>query len=158
MSYLGGAFRVSMWNKLYEVDMLRRSGIRCVGRQTVEDNWFTFQLLLSIGSYAIIPELTYIYNAENVGSTTVSGWSGSIIATQWESITVDTLRLACSASLCRSLRISVKERLFRQRIGLSELSLLHDREPCVHIHKYSSISHLLDVDSFRSGVLLLGLF
>jgi hypothetical protein len=57
-----------------------------------------------------------------------------------------------------SLRIRVKEGLFRQRIGISESSLLRDRDSCVHIGKYLSISHLLAVDSFRSVVLLSGIF
>jgi glycosyltransferase involved in cell wall biosynthesis len=155
MSYFSRSFRVSIWNKLYVVSQLRGCGVRCPHR-IMEDNWFTFQLLLCIGSYAIIPEVTYHYTVHE-DSITGGGWSESI-ASQLEVVTVDLLEALGSASLDASLRIEVKERLFRQRIGLSELSLQHNREFRVHIRKYLSISHLLDVDSFRSGVLLSGIF
>jgi hypothetical protein len=161
LSFFNGRFPVTIWNKLYVVSQLRDCGVRCPHR-IMEDNWFTFQLLLCIGSYAIIPEVTYHYTIRGDSITGVElygdsitgvGWSEST-ASQWEVITVDLLGALDSASLDASLRILVRKKLFWLRVSISERVLVSGHDVSDHIKVYLSAVHLGNRDTLHSLFLL----
>lgn len=66
LSFFDGRFPVYTWNKLYDLDFLKKFNIACVDNQTIEDNYFTFQVLLHARSYSIIPDITYSYIESNL--------------------------------------------------------------------------------------------
>lgn len=57
------------WNRLYNLDFLKRSNIRCIPYQRNEDLIFTFQLFLFAESCRILSVPTYRYNVARPGST-----------------------------------------------------------------------------------------
>lgn len=50
-----------VWNKLYNVDFLRRSNVRCLPGVHVEDVSFSFQVNLAATSCRLVPDITYTY-------------------------------------------------------------------------------------------------
>ena len=51
-----------VWNKLYNLDFLRRNGIQCIPGVHVEDVSFSFQTILAARSCRLVPDITYIYH------------------------------------------------------------------------------------------------
>lgn len=75
---LGKALSVSMCNKLYQINFLRKNGIRCIPSQIHEDALFTYQVLLNAKSCRLMSNSTLIYNynpKSSTGGFTVSGYS-----------------------------------------------------------------------------------
>ena len=52
---------IATWNKLYELDFLRKNKIKCVSNHLNEDAWFFFQLMLMTRKCILIHEITYYY-------------------------------------------------------------------------------------------------
>jgi glycosyltransferase involved in cell wall biosynthesis len=52
---------VPTWNKLYNLDFLRRNNIRCIPNHLNEDIYFHYQIVLNAGSCRLLPDKTYIY-------------------------------------------------------------------------------------------------
>ncbi len=57
-----------LWNRLYNLDFLRRSKIRCVPGQRHEDMIFSFLLYLFADSYCSLSNITYRYTIARPGS------------------------------------------------------------------------------------------
>jgi glycosyltransferase involved in cell wall biosynthesis len=152
-SYFNGRFPVETWNKLYELSYLRRSDIRCVASQTIEDNYFTFHLLLKIRSYSIIPSITYRHRL-HCSSTTSGGLWPAPVYPQWTRIFADQLRLLEDIDCNDTLRLTIKKKLFWFRIAISEKALTSPLNTISYIKSYLSPEHLSDRDTLRSVFLL----
>lgn len=50
-----------VWNKLYDVDFLRKNNVQCLPGVHVEDVSFSFQVNLAATSCRLVPDITYIY-------------------------------------------------------------------------------------------------
>ncbi|OAV74907.1 putative glycosyl transferase [Bacteroidales bacterium Barb7] len=154
LNYLNGKFPVTVWNKLYKTSFIRINNIRCVPHQTIEDNYFTFQIVINAQSYSIISEITYFYHIRN-GSVTNGGvWSENIYI-QWSKIFKDQLSALNASSLDFVLRRKIKKKLFWTRIGVSERALKSPHNVQHYINDYLSSSFLKDKDTLFSGILLL---
>lgn len=57
-----------IWNRLYNLDFLKRNKIRCIPGQKHEDLIFSFLLYLSANNCRIIPNITYHYTIARPGS------------------------------------------------------------------------------------------
>lgn len=51
-----------VWNKLYNLEFLRRNKIRCIPGVHVEDVSFSFQVILHATSCRLVPDITYTYH------------------------------------------------------------------------------------------------
>jgi glycosyltransferase involved in cell wall biosynthesis len=60
---------VFMWNKLYKLSFLKKEGIFCE-HPYIEDDLFSFKVMLKSVNSCLIPDITYFYNTENLNSTT----------------------------------------------------------------------------------------
>lgn len=69
---------IQTWNKLYNLDFLRRNKIRCIPSNTYEDIYFSFQLLAVTNSVATIADITYHYRLDNSNSVTASLRTGNL--------------------------------------------------------------------------------
>lgn len=58
-----------MWNKLYRLSFLKDKNIYCE-HPYIEDDLFSFKVMLKAMSCCLIPNVTYFYNTENLNSTT----------------------------------------------------------------------------------------
>lgn len=58
-----------MWNKLYKLSFLKKEGISCE-HPYIEDDLFSFKVMLKSVNSCLIPDVTYFYNTENLNSTT----------------------------------------------------------------------------------------
>ena len=92
LGFFDGRFPVYTWNKLYDLDFLKEFNIACIDNQTIEDNYFTFQVLLYARSYSVISDITYSYILRETSSTAGNLWSIKVFE-QWCDIFVDQLML-----------------------------------------------------------------
>jgi glycosyltransferase involved in cell wall biosynthesis len=150
LSYFNGCFPVTIWNKLYDVGMLRHRVIRCIPHQSIEDNWFTFQLLLSIGSYGVIPEITH-HRSIRSGSITNGGDWGIEVYDQWPAIMESQLRLLVHIDPV-PLRILMRKKLFWSRVHISECALVGGYGS--YVKSYLRPTYLRDRDTLSSPFLL----
>lgn len=51
-----------VWNKLYDLEFLRRNNIRCIPGVHVEDVSFSYQVNLAARSCRLVPDVTYTYH------------------------------------------------------------------------------------------------
>jgi glycosyltransferase involved in cell wall biosynthesis len=154
LSYFNGKFSIPMWNKLYKLSFLHDKHIRCNPHQTVEDNYFTFQILLNASSYSIIPDITYFHNVRWDSASNGGKWNDKVFE-DWTSIFVDLLRLLQESSLDSKLKIKVKKRLFKRRWGISGMALKSPHNVQHYIKDYLSPVLLKDKDTFRSAYLFI---
>lgn len=119
LSYFDGRFPVYTWNKLYNLDFLRKFSILCVDNQTIEDNYFTFQVLLYARSYSVIPDITYFYKLRSSSTTNANKWSLKVYE-QWDNIFNDQISLLEKQILSESLKRKIYKKLFWQRVSVSE--------------------------------------
>lgn len=135
LSFFDGRFPVYTWNKLYDLDFLRKFNIVCVDNQTIEDNYFTFQVLLYARSYSIISDITYSYILRTTSSTNGNLWSIKVFE-QWQDIFVDQLVLLKKSNLSFSLKRKVLKKLFWLRVSVSEraISDLYDCEKYINAY------------------------
>ncbi|KKB46609.1 hypothetical protein HMPREF1212_04105 [Parabacteroides sp. HGS0025] len=135
LSFFDGRFPVYTWNKLYDLDFLKKFNIACVDNQTIEDNYFTFQVLLHARSYSIIPDITYSYILRATSSTTGNLWSIKVFE-QWYDIFVDQLILLKKSKLSIQLKRKVLKKLFWLRVSVSEraISDLYDYEKYINAY------------------------
>lgn len=63
---------VMTWNKLYDINFLRKNDIKCIPYHKNEDEVFSFQLYLKLNSCKLISAITYMYNIGRQDSTTNS--------------------------------------------------------------------------------------
>jgi glycosyltransferase involved in cell wall biosynthesis len=153
LSYFNNRFPVMVWNKLYKLSFLREKHIKCVSYQTIEDNYFSFQVLLNIQSYGRISDITYLHYIRD-DSITGGGWNEKM-SKQWTSVSVDLLKLLQESSLDSKLKIKVKKRLFKRRWGISALALKSPHNVQHYVKDYLSPALLKDKDTFRSTYLLM---
>lgn len=66
------SFYVTTWNKLYNLEFLRRKKIQCLPKHFSEDILFSFQLILVASSCALISDILYRYNVISGSITDVS--------------------------------------------------------------------------------------
>jgi glycosyltransferase involved in cell wall biosynthesis len=59
---------IPTWNKLYNIDFLKRNNIKCIPHHLTEDNYFTYQIILRAESCRLLSDITYYYY-ENEKST-----------------------------------------------------------------------------------------
>lgn len=52
-------YPVPMWNKLYDMNFIRKFNIRCIPHHLQEDPWFSFQVCVYARSFATINKITY---------------------------------------------------------------------------------------------------
>ncbi|MDR1897682.1 MAG: glycosyltransferase family 2 protein [Prevotellaceae bacterium] len=154
LSYFNGKFPILMWNKLYKLSFLHDKHIRCIPYQTVEDNYFTFQVLLCASSYSIIPDTTYFHHVRWDSAGNGGKWGGKVFE-DWTSISVDLLKLLQKSTLDSKLKIKVKKRLFKRRWGISALALKSPYNVQYYINDYLSPALLKDKDMFRSAYLFI---
>ncbi|MBQ8673132.1 MAG: glycosyltransferase family 2 protein [Bacteroides sp.] len=85
---LGKHLFVATWNKLYDMDFLRRNKIRCHPGHYNEDPWFTYQVILNAASCRLLPDVTlhYIYNPQSVSGIAASNGYSEKIAYQFAEI------------------------------------------------------------------------
>lgn len=72
---------VATWNKLYNLDFLRKYNIRCQPGHFNEDPWFTYQVVMNARSCRLLPDCTlrYTYNPQSVsGIAAAKGYSDKI--------------------------------------------------------------------------------
>lgn len=60
--YLKNGYPVESWNKLYNLQFLKKNNIRCIDNNNHEDLYFSFQVALNVKIVSIVPEITYIYS------------------------------------------------------------------------------------------------
>ncbi len=62
-AFYGGraGFDAPVWNRLYDLDFLKRNNIRCIPNHIIEDVSFTHQLVLCASSCRLLSDVTYIY-------------------------------------------------------------------------------------------------
>jgi glycosyltransferase involved in cell wall biosynthesis len=53
---------IPTWNKLYDLSFLKKNGVHCIPNHLNEDEWFTYQLILTAQSCRLLPNITYFYN------------------------------------------------------------------------------------------------
>lgn len=138
LSFFDGRFPVYTWNKLYSLDFLKKFNIICVDSQTIEDNYFTFQVLLYAKSYSIIPDITYSYILRTTSTTNANIWSLKIFE-QWYDIFLDQLSLLKKQLLPSSLMKKVLEKLFWQRVSVSERAMRDLPECEKYVNAYLSV-------------------
>lgn len=119
LSYFDGRFPVYTWNKLYKLDFLRKFSILCVDNQTIEDNYFTFKVLLYARSYSVIPDITYFYKLRSSSTTNANQWSLKVYQ-QWVDIFNDQISLLEKQILPPLLKKKILVKLFWQRVSISE--------------------------------------
>ncbi|MDR1897681.1 MAG: glycosyltransferase family 2 protein [Prevotellaceae bacterium] len=153
LSYFNNRFSIMVWNKLYKLSFLREKHINCVPYQTIEDNYFSFQILLNIQSYSRISDITYLFHVRN-DSITGGGWNEKVFR-QWTPIFSDLLESLQKSSLDSKLRIKVKKRLFKRRWGISAMALKSPHNVQHYINDYLTPNLLKDKDTFRSVFLFL---
>jgi glycosyltransferase involved in cell wall biosynthesis len=152
LSYFDKYFYVPLWNKLYKTSFLRINNIKCVPHQTIEDNYFTFQVLLHAQAYSVIPNVTYLHYLRDQSVT--SGGKGNVkIFNQLPQIFIDIAALIQESSLDTTLRLKVKKKFFKRRWGISELALKSPYNVKHCINEYLSPALLKDKDIFRSPFL-----
>ena len=61
MAKTGKYYLTPTWNKLYNIDFLRKSNVFCYPKHRNEDNWFSFQVAMYANSIISIPDVTYHY-------------------------------------------------------------------------------------------------
>ena len=122
LGFFDGRFPVYTWNKLYDLDFLKEFNIACIDNQTIEDNYFTFQVLLYARSYSVISDITYSYILRETSSTAGNLWSIKVFE-QWCDIFVDQLMLLKKINLPSSLKRKVLKKLFRLRVSVSERAI-----------------------------------
>lgn len=72
---------VATWNKLYQLDFLKKYNIRCQVGHFNEDPWFTYQVIINARSCRLLSECTlyYTYNPLSVsGISALKGYSEKI--------------------------------------------------------------------------------
>ncbi len=153
LSYFDGTFPVYTWNKLYRLDFLKSKEIKCVAHQTIEDNYFTFQVLLHAGSYSMLPDITYFYYLRATSSTNGNIWTEKIYK-QWCEIFVDQLNLIKNISLSPFLKQKVLEKLFWQRVSVAKMVLKSQYDSRMYVNTYLGIQ-LEKTYRFSSFVLAL---
>ena len=122
LGFFDGRFPVYTWNKLYDLDFLKEFNIACIDNQTIEDNYFTFQVLLYARSYSVISDITYSYILRETSSTAGNLWSIKVFE-QWCDIFVDQLMLLKKINLPSSLKRKVLKKLFWLRVSVSERAI-----------------------------------
>ncbi|OAV73125.1 Hyaluronan synthase [Bacteroidales bacterium Barb6] len=158
LSYFNNRFPVTIWNKFYKISLIQTNNIKCVPHQTIEDNYFTFQILINAQSYSTISDITYIQHIRNTSITGGrEGWNEKIFK-QWPQIFNDLLDVLQKSSLEPTLKLKVKKRLFKRRIGISKLALKSPHNVQHYINDYLSSSFLKDKDTLFSGMLLFAYF
>lgn len=69
-NFLSGLFFPAfMWNKLYNISFLKSNDIKCI-HPYIEDDLFSFKVMIKALNCCFISNLTYYYNVENESSTT----------------------------------------------------------------------------------------
>jgi glycosyltransferase involved in cell wall biosynthesis len=154
LSNFNNRFPVTVCNKLYKLSFLRENHIRCVPNQTVEDNYYTFQVLINAKSYGVIADNTY-YRYMRSDSTTGGGggWNEKIFG-QWVQIFGDLLETLQKSSLDSNLKRQVKKKLFKKRWGISLLAIKSPYPVEHYINDYLNPAFMRDKDTLRSGYLL----
>lgn len=140
LSYFDGRFPVYTWNKLYNIDFLRKNKCYCVDSQTVEDNYFTFQILISAKSYAVIPDITYYYILRENSTTNANTWSIKVFE-QWRNIFIDQLKLLKKKEFSPSLMTQILEKMFWSRVSVSERAMFELYDCKKYITSYLNIKN-----------------
>lgn len=68
--YKSPLFYVQTWNKLYKIQILKDSSVRCIPSNRNEDVFFTFQLLKVVKSVSFVDKVTYHYQTMDPTSIT----------------------------------------------------------------------------------------
>jgi glycosyltransferase involved in cell wall biosynthesis len=152
LGYFDGRFPVMSWNKLYDLDFLRRNGIKCIPHQTIEDNYFSFMVALNMHAYSLIPDITYVH-CGRTDSVVGGGWSESV-AKQWTQIIADLFEALRASSLPPDLKLTVKKKLFKKNWGCAKVALMSPHHVQHYVDEYLNPAILRDKDLFRSVFLL----
>lgn len=135
-NYYNGKYPVVTWNKLYKTSILKENNIRCISHQTLEDNFFSFQLLLSINSYSMIPDITYYYKRRENSQTQGGGeWSESVYK-QWEETFDCQLYYLKQKELPYTFNLKVKEKIFWHRFHVAKKCSNNKNIPTKYINHY----------------------
>jgi glycosyltransferase involved in cell wall biosynthesis len=68
----------TVWNKLYNMDFLKRNSIKCIPHHLNEDAFFTYQIILQAQSCRLVSDVTYIYYETSNSIVKISVGSKSI--------------------------------------------------------------------------------
>lgn len=63
--FLHGGYYLMIWNKLYNIEFLRRNKIYCIPASLHEDIFFSIQVALTAKSLVTINDITYYYTLRN---------------------------------------------------------------------------------------------
>lgn len=66
---------VTTWNKLYDLEFLRKGKILCIPKHINEDLLFYFQLVIKARSFTLIPNITYHYYIISNSVTDRQSWT-----------------------------------------------------------------------------------
>jgi glycosyltransferase involved in cell wall biosynthesis len=153
LSYFNNQFPIPVWNKLYKMNFLEMNGIKCIPHQTIEDNYFTFQVLLYTNAYRVISDITYLRYFRDESTTGGSKGYNEKVFMQLPEIFNDLLNLLHKSDLNPQLKIKIKKRLFKRRWGMSELAMKSPYKVQHYVKEYLSPKLSKDKDVFRSGFL-----
>jgi glycosyltransferase involved in cell wall biosynthesis len=152
LSYFDRDFFVVVWNTLYKTSFLREHDIHCIHHLILEDNYFIFKALLHAQAYSVIPDITYFHHIRS-DSITGGGVYNEKVFMQLPLIFSDILNLVQKSDMHPTLKIKVKERLFKRRWGLSLLAMKSLYKVQHYIKEYLNPKYLKDRDVFRSRML-----
>lgn len=155
MDYFNGEFPVFIWNKLYKLSFLRKNNIKCMPNQTIEDIYFTFQVVLNVGEYSRIPDITYFHYVRNDSITRGGLWSEDVFR-QLVQVFTDQWEYLQKQSVNKELKIKIQEKLLDSRIYWSKNALVSSYEVQHHISDYMNPAFFLHEDMFRSAYLFAG--
>lgn len=68
----------TVWNKLYNMDFLRKNNIKCIPHHLNEDAFFTYQIILQAQSCRLVSDVTHIYYDTSNSIVKISVGSESI--------------------------------------------------------------------------------
>jgi glycosyltransferase involved in cell wall biosynthesis len=152
LDYFDENFSVTVWNTLYKMSLLRDNHISCI-HSIMEDNYFTFQVLIYAHAYSVISDITYLRYFRNESITGGNKGYNEKIFMQLSEIFIDLLNFLHKSDLNPQLKIKIKERLFKRRWGISELAMKSPYKVQHYVKEYLSPKLSKDKDVFRSGFL-----
>jgi len=153
LSYFNSRFHIPTWNKLYKIAFLRDNQILCKHR-TIDDHYFTFQVLMYAGSYSVIPDVTYFNYKISTSASQGGEWKEKIYQ-EWVQVFEDEIKLFQSASFRPALRKKIKKFIFAQRLILSGAALKSPYNVRKYINDYLTPAFLKDKDIFGDPMLFL---
>jgi glycosyltransferase involved in cell wall biosynthesis len=156
LDYFNGKFPVFVWNKLYKLSFLRESNIKCIPNQTIEDIYFTFQVVLNAKVYSIIPDITYFYSVRTDSITRGGLWSKDIFRQLCQVFTDQLEYLQKQSLIKRKLKVKIREKLLDSRIYWSKNALMSPHEVQHYVNDYMNPAFFLNASTFLSAYLFAG--